>query len=143
MYLPSMIPYQQHRGFSRTFTPGHLSLGLFFPLEAFGGDIPSMLNQVALAKRAEELGFCALWFRDVPLRDPNFGDVGQAFDPWVYMGYMAAHTSEIALGSASLPSLYTILCTRPRRQPASITVERRSLDSGRSLRRSPSGVFSL
>lgn len=56
MYLPSTIPYQQHRGFSRTFTPGHLSLGLFFPLEAFGGDIPSMLNQVALAKRAEELG---------------------------------------------------------------------------------------
>ncbi len=50
MYLPSTIPYQQHRGFSRTFTPGHLSLGLFFPLEAFGGDIPSMLNQVALAK---------------------------------------------------------------------------------------------
>ena len=102
MYLPSTIPYQQHRGFSRTFTPGHLSLGLFFPLEAFGGDIPSMLNQVALAKRAEELGFSALWFRDVPLRDPNFGDVGQAFDPWVYMGYMAAHTSEIALGSASI-----------------------------------------
>lgn len=62
MYLPSTIPYQQHRGFSRTFTPGHLSLGLFFPLEAFGGDIPSMLNQVALAKRAEELGFSALWF---------------------------------------------------------------------------------
>ena len=55
MYLPSTIPYQQHRGFSRPFTPGHLSLGLFFPLEAFGGDIPSMLNQVALAKRAEEL----------------------------------------------------------------------------------------
>lgn len=102
MYLPSTIPYQQHRGFSRAFTPGHLSLGLFFPLEAFGGDIPSMLNQVALAKRAEELGFSALWFRDVPLRDPNFGDVGQAFDPWVYMGYMAAHTSEIALGSASI-----------------------------------------
>lgn len=62
MYLPSTIPYQQHRGFSRTFTPGHLSLGLFFPLEAFGGDIPSMLNQVALAKRAEELGSICAWF---------------------------------------------------------------------------------
>lgn len=62
MYLPSTIPYQQHRGFSRTFTPGHLSLGLFFPLEAFGGDIPSMLNQVELAKRAEALGFCAPGF---------------------------------------------------------------------------------
>ena len=102
MYRPSTITYQQHRGFSRTFTQGHLSLGLFFPLEAFDGDMPSMLNQVALAKRAEALGFCALWFRDVPLRDPGFGDVGQLFDPWVYLGYMAAHTSEIALGTASI-----------------------------------------
>ena len=102
MYRPSTIPYQQHRGFSRTFTQGHLSLGLFFPMEAFDGDTPSMLNQVTLAKQAEALGFCALWFRDVPLRDPGFGDVGQVFDPWVYLGYMAAHTSEIALGTASI-----------------------------------------
>lgn len=102
MYRPSTVPYQEHRGFRRTFTPGHLSLGLFFPLEAFDGDTPSMLNQVALAKRAEELGFCALWFRDVPLRDPGFGDVGQVFDPWVYLGYIAAHTSEITLGTASI-----------------------------------------
>ncbi|BBH32781.1 luciferase family protein [Pseudomonas sp. St290] len=64
-------------------------------MEAFDGDTPSMLNQVTLAKQAEALGFCALWFRDVPLRDPGFGDVGQVFDPWVYLGYMAAHTSEI------------------------------------------------
>lgn len=70
MYRPSTITYQQHRGFSRTFTQGHLSLGLFFPLEAFDGDMPSMLNQVALAKRAEALGFCALWLRDVPLGIP-------------------------------------------------------------------------
>jgi luciferase-type oxidoreductase len=61
-----------------------------------------MLNQVVLAKRAEALGFSTLWFRDVPLRDPNFGDVGQVFDPWVYLGYIAAHTSEIALGTASI-----------------------------------------
>lgn len=102
MYRPSTVPYQEHRGFRRTFTPGHLSLGLFLPLEAFAGDTPSMLNQVALAKRAEALGFSTLWFRDVPLRDPGFGDVGQVFDPWVYLGYMAALTSEIALGTASI-----------------------------------------
>jgi len=36
-----------------------------------------MRNQVDLAKRSEELGFSTLWFRDVPLRDPSFGDVGQ------------------------------------------------------------------
>jgi len=102
MYQPSTIPYQEHRGFKRTFRQGHLSLGLFFPLEAFEGDTPRMLDQVALAKRAEALGFSALWFRDVPLRDPSFGDVGQVFDPWVYLGYMAAHTTKIALGTASI-----------------------------------------
>lgn len=102
MYQPSTTPYQEHRGFKRTFRQGHLSLGLFFPLEAFQGDTPSMLDQVALAKRVEALGFSALWFRDVPLRDPSFGDVGQVFDPWVYLGYMAAHTTKIAIGTASI-----------------------------------------
>eukprot|EP01027_Heterolobosea_sp_BB2_P016398 GEZU01023353.1.p1 GENE.GEZU01023353.1~~GEZU01023353.1.p1 ORF type:complete len:281 (+),score=70.76 GEZU01023353.1:485-1327(+) len=61
-----------------------------------------MKNQVELAKRAEELGFAAVWFRDVPLRDPNFGDVGQIYDPWVYMGFIAAQTKSIALATGSI-----------------------------------------
>ena len=121
MYQPSTIPYQEHRGFKRTFRQGHLSLGLFFPLEAFQGDTPRMLDQVALAKRAEALGFSALWFRDVPLRDPSFGDVGQVFDPWVYLGYIAAHTTKIALGTASSPLPCVIPCTRQRPQRALIS----------------------
>lgn len=92
----------QHRGFTHVFKAERLSLGLLFPIEAFQGDKPSMLFQVELAKRAEILGFSALWFRDVPLRDPNFGDVGQIYDPWVYLGYIAAHTQNIALGTASI-----------------------------------------
>lgn len=61
-----------------------------------------MHNQVALAQFAEKTGFASLGFRDVPLRDPNFGDVGQVFDPWAYLGYMAAQTTEIALLTASI-----------------------------------------
>jgi luciferase-type oxidoreductase len=61
-----------------------------------------MHNQVALAQFAEKSGFASLGFRDVPLKDPNFGDVGQIFDPWAYLGYMAAQTSEIALLTASI-----------------------------------------
>ena len=102
MFTPSSIPYQQQPGFQRTYREGHLSLGLFFPLEAFSGDTPSMRNQVSLAQRAEELGFSTLWFRDVPLRDPSFGDSGQVFDSWVYLGFMAAHTRSIALGTAAV-----------------------------------------
>ncbi|MDR5172853.1 LLM class oxidoreductase [Methylobacillus flagellatus] len=101
MFTPNQISYQEQPGFTRTFKADHLSLGLFFPIEAFDGDRPTMKNQVTLAKRAESLGFSALWFRDVPLRDPNFGDVGQIFDLWVYLGFIAAQTEKIALGTAS------------------------------------------
>ena len=41
--------------------------------------------QIALAQQAEALGFHTLWVRDVPLFDPNFRDVGQIYDPWVYL----------------------------------------------------------
>jgi luciferase-type oxidoreductase len=89
-------------GFSRMFHPGRLTLGVFFPIEAFTGDRPTMRAQVELAQRAERGGFAALWFRDVPLRDPGFGDVGQVFDPWVYLGYIAAQTRSIALATGSI-----------------------------------------
>lgn len=89
-------------GFRRMFAPNRLSLGLFFPIEAFEKDEPAMRDQPALARRAEELGFAGLWTRDVPLRDPNFGDLGQVYDPWVWLGWIAAHTSTIALATASI-----------------------------------------
>lgn len=43
------------------------------------------------------VGFAALWIRDIPLYDPSFGDVGQIYDPWVYLGHLARHTRRIAL----------------------------------------------
>jgi luciferase-type oxidoreductase len=89
-------------GFRRMFAPDRLSLGVFFPIEAFERDEPTMRDQQRLAKRAEDLGFAALWTRDVPLRDPNFGDLGQVYDPWVWLGWIAAHTSTIALATGSI-----------------------------------------
>jgi luciferase-type oxidoreductase len=89
-------------GFQKMFAPGRLTLGVFFPIEAFQADRPTMRNQERLARRAEELGFAALWVRDVPLRDPTFGDVGQVYDPWVYLGWVAAHTRTIALATGSI-----------------------------------------
>lgn len=84
------------------FAPGRLTLGVFFAIESYKGDTPLMQHQGELARRAEQLGFSALWFRDVPLRDPSFGDVGQIYDPWVYLGYIAAQTSRIALATGSI-----------------------------------------
>ena len=91
-----------HRGFRTMFAEGRLTLGVFVPIEAYRGSIPTMHNHLALARRAEELGFAALWVRDVPLYDPSFGDVGQIFDPWVYLGVLAAHTRTIALATGSI-----------------------------------------
>lgn len=89
-------------GFRRMFGAGRLTLGVFFPIEAFAGDQPSMRDQERLAQRAQALGYAALWVRDVPLRDPSFGDLGQIHDPWVYLGWIAAHTSTIALATGSI-----------------------------------------
>ena len=88
--------------FSKIATKGKLTLGLVFPLEAYSGSIAQMKNQEKLAKRVEKLGFKALWFRDVPFNDPSFGDAGQLYDPWIYMTHIMNHTTEIALGSASI-----------------------------------------
>lgn len=84
------------------FDRDRLTVGVVFPIEGYEGAIPKMENQVELARRAETLGFAALWFRDVPLHDPSFGDVGQIYDTWVYMGYIAAHTSSVALATGSI-----------------------------------------
>jgi luciferase-type oxidoreductase len=92
----------ENLGYRRMFAPGQLTLGVFFPIEAFSGDRPTMAAQERLAGLAEEAGFAALWFRDVPLRDPDFGDVGQIFDPWVYLGYIAAQTTRIALATGAV-----------------------------------------
>ncbi len=88
--------------FSHLATKGKLSLGLVFPLEAYSGSVAKMEHQERLAKRAEELGFQALWFRDVPFNDPNFGDAGQLYDPWIYMTHIMNHTSTIALATGSI-----------------------------------------
>lgn len=84
------------------FAEGRLTLGVFFPIEAYEGSFPTMVGQMELARRAEELGFAALWVRDVPLYDPSFGDVGQLYEPWVFLGYVAAHTRTIALATGSI-----------------------------------------
>jgi luciferase-type oxidoreductase len=91
-----------NRSYYRMFKPKQLTLGVIFAIEAYEGAIPKMERQVELARRAEELEFSALWFRDVPLHDPGFGDVGQIYDPWVYLGYIAAKTKTIALGTAAI-----------------------------------------
>ncbi|MBZ0233050.1 MAG: TIGR03571 family LLM class oxidoreductase [Deltaproteobacteria bacterium] len=103
-HVGGVTDFSTHPGFAKVFSD-RLTLGVFFPIEAYTGDVPRMEDQEDLAEAVEALGFDALWFRDVPLRDPTFGDVGQIYDPWVYLAHIAAHTRAIALvtGAIVLP----------------------------------------
>lgn len=92
-----------NKGYNSVFRPGKLSLGLVVPIEQYAqSPVPRMIDHVKRAKQAEELGFKSLWVRDVPLNVPSFGDAGQTFDPFTYLGYLAGQTSEIALGVGSI-----------------------------------------
>lgn len=99
-----MEKFQSHNGFARTFADRHLTLGLLFPLESYTGSFPvfNLEEQMALAKKAENLGFASLFVRDAPLYDPKLGDVGALYDPLIFLAYVSAHTDRIALGTASI-----------------------------------------
>lgn len=108
-------------GFNRTFRPGGLSVGLVVPLERYDTSaVPDMRRHLERAQLADRLGFTALWLRDVPFIVPSFGDAGQMFDPFVYLGMLSGLTERIALGVASL-----IL---PLRHPAHVAKAAASVD---------------
>ena len=110
-----------NRGYNSTFRPDRLSLGLVVPLERYAqGPVPTMKHHVERVQLAESLGFSALWLRDVPFNVPSFGDAGQVFDPFVYLGMLAAHTERIALGVASI--------VLPLRHPAHVAKAAASAD---------------
>ena len=92
-----------NRGYNTVFKPSRLSLGLVSPLEHYpGSPVPEMTRHLERIQLAEQLGFSAIWLCDVPFNVPTFGDAGQTFDPFVYLGFLAGHTSKIALGVASI-----------------------------------------
>ncbi len=99
-----MSDFQSHRGFARTFQENKLTIGLAFPLEK-SVERPEpfdIAEQMKRAQQAEEAGFAALYVRDSPLYDPNFGDNGVIHDPFQLLAYVSAHTKKIALGTASV-----------------------------------------
>ncbi|MEC7962227.1 MAG: LLM class oxidoreductase [Pseudomonadota bacterium] len=98
-----LSPFPQlDRGYATTFQPNRLSLGLVVPLEAYPNSaVPTMEHHIERAQLADKLGFSALWLRDVPFNVPSFGDAGQIYDPFVYLGLMSGVTRNIALGVAS------------------------------------------
>ncbi|MBC5767427.1 LLM class oxidoreductase [Ramlibacter albus] len=129
MYTSSHLPpVQDHSAYRAVFAPDRMTVGLMAPIESYTGDTPTMRRHGALAQAAEAAGFAALWVRDVPLRDPNFGDVGQGFETFSYLGWLAAQTSTIALGTAA-----TILPLRHPLHTAKAAASIDQLSGGRLL----------
>jgi hypothetical protein len=82
-------------GFRRMFIEGRMTVGLMFPIESYAGDRPTMTRQSELAVRAEAAGAAALWVRDVRLRIPEFGDVGQVYDPYLNLKYGSRPAADV------------------------------------------------
>ncbi len=92
-----------NRAYNNVFKPKQLSIGIVVPIENYAqSSVPAMKHHLKRVQLAEQLDFKALWMRDVPFHVPSFGDAGQTFDPFTYLGYLAGQTSEIALGVASI-----------------------------------------
>ena len=102
--------FAMHAGYRRMFSPDALTLGIFLPLRFYQGDMSVLSGQADLVTKIDRYGFAAVWVRDVPLFDPNFGDAGQLFDPFTYLSFLAAGTRKIALatGSAIFPLRHPI-----------------------------------
>lgn len=94
-------PFSAHPGMQRAYRTDGMTIGYVTPLEGFAGPLPTMTRHTELVQQAEAAGVAQLWVRDVPLLDPSFGDTGQVFDSFTYLGYLAAITETVALGSAA------------------------------------------
>lgn len=109
------------RGYNNAFRPNKLSLGVVVPLENYSTEpVPTMNRHVERVQMVERLGFSTIWLRDVPFNVPSFGDAGQTFDPFVYLGLLAAQTERITLGVASI--------VLPLRHPAHVAKAAASVD---------------
>lgn len=102
--LSKMSPFQKiNRAYNQTFQVDRLSIGVVIPIENYAQhSVPGMESHLERVTLVEQLGFKAVWVRDVPLHVPTFGDAGQTYDPFTYLGFLAAHTQTIALGVASI-----------------------------------------
>lgn len=113
-YLPAM---SKNSALHLIRKPDRLTLGVELPLDndwspagearraATGRPhgVPDLSAQADLVRRADALGFAAVWMRDVPVFDAtNMGDAGSVCDVFTLLGYFAGVTRTVALGTAAV-----------------------------------------
>jgi luciferase-type oxidoreductase len=84
---------------------GLLTLGIVLPFQVRQDADFDYAKQIAIARKADELGFDAIWVRDVPLNSESYPDPIGHSDPWVLLGALAQATTNIRLvtGAIVLP----------------------------------------
>ena len=80
-----------NRGYNSVFKPGRLSIGLVVPIEGYGNESDSISISSCRTGSVwlKSWDSHAVWIRDVPFNVPAFGDAGQIFDPFVYLGFLS------------------------------------------------------
>jgi len=108
--------------FDRVFEPGRLTLGLMTPFGGMPGAMADLDDTTRLARLADDLGFAALWTRDVPLMVPQGPDLTATAldDPFLWLLLLAGATRRITLGAAAI--------VLPLRHPLHVAKAALSLD---------------
>jgi luciferase-type oxidoreductase len=123
--------------------PGHLTFGIVLPSQARQADDFDFETQIAIACKADELGFSAIWVRDVPLNSESYLDPIGHSDPWVLMGALAQATKQIQLvtGSIVLPLRHPLHVAKAALSVAALSKGRFVLGLGSGDRPSEFSVF--
>jgi luciferase-type oxidoreductase len=125
------------------FRPDHLSLGLVLPIQPRQANDIDFNAQLSIARLADELGFAALWVRDVPLNSDSYPDPVGHSDPWVLLGALAATTSRIDLvtGAIVLPLRHPLHVAKAALSLQALSAGRFVLGLGSGDRPSEFAVF--
>lgn len=106
----------------RVFQAERLTVGLMTPFDAATARLADLDASARLAALADELGFAALWTREVPLMIPQGSDqqASALDDPFLWLAWLASATRRIALGTAAV--------VLPLRHPLHVAKSALSLD---------------
>jgi len=108
--------------YDKVLAPERMTLGLMTPFGAWPDRLPDIEENQRLATLADQLGFAALWARDVPLMIPQGSEntASALDDPFLWLAGMAFATQHIAIGAAAIVS--------PLRHPLHVAKAAMSLD---------------
>lgn len=108
------------------FKEGNLTLGLVLPIRQTSGPDVDLHEQLALATKADELGFSAIWVRDVPLNGDWYPEEFGHPDPMTMLGALAMRTRNATIGTAA-----TVLTLRHPLLIAKAAISLDQLSNGR------------